>query len=53
MEQTDACECHCHLILVASRNNMVVTDTATSLSYILYTTLVCTFDVIAEGEECI
>ena len=32
---------------------MVVADTATSLCYIAYATLVGTLDVVAEGEESI
>ena len=51
MEQSDACECHCDAVLVARINHMIITNAATSLGYIFHTTLVSTFDIIAEWEE--
>lgn len=53
VEKADASEGHSHSVLVASGNNMVIAYTTTCLGYILYTALVGTFDVVAEGEECI
>ena len=51
MEQSYACKCHGDAVLVAGHNNMVVTDRAASLCNELYTALVGTLDVVAEGEE--
>ena len=31
VEQSDACECHSHAVLVAGHDNMVVTDRSTRL----------------------
>lgn len=53
MEQSYACECHCDAILVACVDDMVVTNATSSLSNVLNTALVCTFDIVAEAEECV
>ena len=53
MEQTNACECHCDAVLVASINNIVVAYGATCLCDILHTALVSTLNVVAEREECV
>ena len=53
VEQSNTCECHCDAILVASLNNIIVTDATACLCYIFYTTLVCTLDVVAKWEESI
>ena len=53
VEQTHAGECHGNAVLVASVDNMVITNTTTCLSNILNTALVSTLDVVAEGEESI
>ena len=53
MEKSDACECHSHVILVASHDDMIVTDGSAGLSDILNAALSSSLDVITEGEECI
>ena len=44
VEQSNTCESHCDAILVASLNNIIVTDATACLCYIFYTALVCTLD---------
>ena len=51
VEQTDACKCHCDAVFVAGFDDMVITYRASCLGDILYAALVCTLDVITEGEE--
>ena len=51
MEQPYACECHCNAVFVTRVDYMVVTDGAACLCYIVYTALMCPFDIVAEGEE--
>lgn len=53
MEQADTCKGHGNAVLVASLDNMVVTNTASSLCYIFHTALVGTFYVVAKREECV
>lgn len=53
MEQADSCEAHCHIVLVASLDDMVIADRTARLCHIFHTALVCSFDVISEWEECI
>ena len=51
MEQSYAREGHSNTIFVAGHDNMVVANRAASLCNELYTTLMGTLDVVAEGEE--
>ena len=51
VEQTNVCERHGDAVLVASLDDIIVTDATASLSYVLYATLVSTLDVVAEWEE--
>ena len=51
VEQTNACECHCNAVFVASFNNMVIAYRAACLCNEFHTTLVSTFDIVAEWEE--
>ena len=53
MEKSDASECHCYSILVASFDDIVVAYASASLCYPLHATLVCTFDVVAKWEESV
>ena len=53
VEQSDACECHSNVVLVACHDDMVVTDGSAGFGNVLNTALVSTLDVIAEREECI
>ena len=36
MEQTDACECHSDVVLIACLDNIVVTDRTAGLCNVLY-----------------
>ena len=51
MEQSNACECHCDAVLVASHDDVVVADAATGLCNILHTALVGALHIVAEWEE--
>ena len=51
VEQPYAGEGHCYAILVASLDNIVVTNRAAGLCYVLDTALVGTLYVVAEREE--
>ena len=51
MEKANASECHCNTIFVASHDDMIVANGASSLCDELYATLVGTLNVIAKGEE--
>ena len=53
VEQTDARKCHHHIIFVAACNNIAVTHGSTWLCDVFYAALMCSLDVIGEGEECI
>ena len=53
MEQSDTDERHGDAILVAGGDDMIIPHTATGLCDILYTTLMGTLDIVAEGEESI
>ena len=53
MEQANACECHCHIVLVACTDNMIISYRTSRLCDIAYTAFVCTFDIVSEGEECV
>ena len=51
VEQTDASEGHGDAVFVASHDDMIVADRATSLGDELHTALMGTLDVVTEGEE--
>ena len=51
MEQPDACKRHSDAVFVASHDDMIVADAATSLGDELHATLMGTLDIVAEGEE--
>ena len=53
MEKTDTGECHSNAVFVASHDNMIVANRATSLGNELYATLMGTLNVVAKGEESI
>ena len=53
VEQTDACKRHHHVIFIAACNNICITHGSTGLCDVFYTTLMSSFDIIGEGEECI
>ena len=53
VEQADACKCHCHIIFVASADNMVVAYRTTRLCYVADAALMCSFDVISKRKECV
>ena len=53
MEQSDAGKCHYHIILVAAVDNSVITHGAAGLCDVLYAALVCSLDIVGEGEECV
>ena len=51
MEQTDACECHRHSVLIADFDHIVVTDRSARLCDIFYAALLLRVDIVAEREE--
>ena len=51
MEQSHACECHCHAVFVACSDNIVITDGAAGFCNVGNAALRCSFDVVTEGEE--
>ena len=53
VEQANTCECHRHIILVASTDNMVIAYRTTRLCDIAYTALMRAFDIVSEREECV
>ena len=53
VEKTHSGECHYHVIFVAAIDNCIVTDGAAGFCDIFYTAAFCSFNVVAEGEECI
>lgn len=53
MEKTDACECHSNTILVASIDNIVITNRTSCLSNVLHSALVSSLDVVTKWEESI
>ena len=53
VEQTNTSKGHSNVVLITSVNNMVVANAATSLSNVLNATLVGSFYVVTEWEECI
>ena len=53
MKEAHTCKRHCDAILVAGINNMIVTDTTACFCYVFNTTLMSTFNIVAEWEESI
>ena len=53
MEQTHAGECHSNAVFVAAFDDEVVTNGTAGLCDIINAALLCAFDVIGEGEECV
>ena len=53
VEERHSGECHYHVIFVAAIDNCVVTDGAAGFCDIFYTAAFCSFNVVAEGEECV
>jgi hypothetical protein len=51
VEQANASECHCDTVLVASLDDIVITNRTTCLSDELNARLVSALDVVAEWEE--
>ena len=51
VEQTDACECHCHIVFIAGLDNIIVTDRTAWLRNKLYAAALCTLNVVAKREE--
>ena len=53
MEQSHLCEYHCHIILVAGFDYVIVTNRSARLRDIANTASSCALDVVAEREECV
>ena len=53
MEESDAREGHSHVVLIASHNDMIISDGAAGLCNILNAALIGSFDIVTEWEECI
>lgn len=53
MEESYASKCHGNAVLVASVDNMVITDRTACLCDILHSALVGALDVIAKWEESV
>ena len=53
VEQAHAGECHDHAVFVAALYHKVVADGAAGLCDIFYSAALCSFDVVAEREECV
>ena len=53
MEEANVSERHGDAILVASVDNIIVTDATACLCYVFNTTLVSTLNIVAEWEESI
>ena len=53
VEQSHTVECHCNTVLVTAVDYFLVTHRAARLNDVLHTALLCTLNVITEGEECI
>ena len=51
MEQSNTSKCHGDAVFVARHDHMVVANASACLGNKLYTTLMGTLDVVAEGEE--
>ena len=53
MEEANVSKRHGDAILVASVDNIIVTDATACFCYVFHTTLVSTLNVVAEWEESI
>ena len=53
MEEANVSKRHGDAVLVASVDNIIVTDATACFCYVFHTALVSTLDVVAEWEECI
>ena len=53
MEQSYSSECHCHVVLVASHDNMIVPDRSARLGNVSHTALFSSLDVVTEWEESV
>ena len=53
VEKPYACKGHGDVVFVASGDNMVVANRTTCLRNEVDTAFIGTFDVVAEGEECV
>ena len=53
VEQSNTCESHCDAILVASLNNIIVTDRTAGLSDEINAALSSTLYIVTEWEECV
>ena len=53
MEQADTGKCHGNAVFIAGFDNMVITYGTSGLCNVFNTAFVSTFNIVAEGEECI
>ena len=53
VEKSDPSECHCHAVLVACLDDVVVTDGSAGFCNVLNAALVSALDVVAEREESV
>lgn len=53
MEQSDACEAHGNVILVAGLDDIIIPDGTARLCDISHTASVCSLHIVAKWEECI
>ena len=53
VEKSDSRKCHCHIVLVAGHDNMIVTDRSARLRDILNAALLGPLDIVTEREESI
>lgn len=53
MEQTDARKCHHHVVFIAACDHIAVAHGSAGLCDVFYAALMCSLNIIGEGEECI
>ena len=53
VEQADAGKCHGNTVFIAGFDNMVIAYGTSGLCNVFNTAFVSTFNIVAEGEECI
>lgn len=51
VEQADTRKCHGNIIFITCFDDMVVAYGTTPVVLVVYSALMCTFDIIAKGEE--
>ena len=51
MKQSDSRKCHYHPVFITGLNNQIIPYGSPWLGNIFYTALLCTFNIVAEGEE--